>query len=105
MSEISEEIRYAMLFYYKKGKNAAKTCRKICEVYGENAVSERRIQEWFTRFRSGNLDVKDAHRSGRPVTEKVDEMKFYTDGIMKLPEKWQKIIYNINTQFPDSGTL
>ncbi|CAH2103465.1 unnamed protein product [Euphydryas editha] len=74
MSKISEEIRYVMLFYYKKGKGAAKTCRKICEVYGENAVSERRTQEWFARFRSGNFDVKDAPRSGRPVTEKVDEI-------------------------------
>jgi len=34
MNEISEEIRYVMLFYYKKGKNAAQTCRKIYEVYG-----------------------------------------------------------------------
>ena len=42
MSEIPEEIRYVMLFYYKKGKNAAQTCRKICEVYDANAVNERR---------------------------------------------------------------
>lgn len=74
MSEISEEIRYVMLFYYKKGKNAAQTCRQICEVYGADAVSERRTQEWFVRFRSGNFDVKDRPRSGRPVTEKVDEI-------------------------------
>jgi len=63
-----------MLFNYKKGKNAAKTCRKFYEIYGENAVSERRIQEWFARFRSGNLDVKDAPLSGRPVTGKVKEI-------------------------------
>ncbi|CAH2092000.1 unnamed protein product [Euphydryas editha] len=74
MSDISEEISYVMLFYYKKGKGAAKTWRKICEVYGENAVSERWTQEWFARFRSGNFDVKDAPRSGQPVTEKVDEI-------------------------------
>ena len=74
MSEISEEIRYVMLFYYKKGKNAAQTSRKICEVYGADAVSERRTQKWFVRFRSGNFDVKDRPRSGRPVTEKVDEI-------------------------------
>jgi len=29
MREISEEILYVMLFYYKKDKNAAQTCRKI----------------------------------------------------------------------------
>ncbi|KAG5308009.1 SETMR methyltransferase, partial [Acromyrmex insinuator] len=44
MSEISEEIRYVMLFYYKKSKNAAQTCRQICEVYGADVVSERRTQ-------------------------------------------------------------
>ncbi|EGI68939.1 Histone-lysine N-methyltransferase SETMAR, partial [Acromyrmex echinatior] len=76
MSEISEEIRYVMLFYYKKGKNAAQTCRKICEVYGADAVSERkrRTQELFIQFRSGNFDVKDRPRSDRSVTEKVDEI-------------------------------
>ncbi|KAG5305572.1 SETMR methyltransferase, partial [Acromyrmex insinuator] len=74
MSEISEEIRYVMLFYYKKDKNAAQTCRQICEVCGADAVSEHRTQEWFVRFRSGNFDVKDRPRSGRPVTEKVDEI-------------------------------
>lgn len=41
---------------------------------GENAVSERRIQKWFARFDSGNFDVKDAPRCGRPATEKVDEI-------------------------------
>ena len=29
MIEISEEIRYVMLFYYKKGKNLAKTCQNF----------------------------------------------------------------------------
>jgi len=43
-------------------------------VYGENAVSERSTQEWFARFRSGNFDVKDTPRSGRPVTGKVEEI-------------------------------
>lgn len=41
---------------------------------GEKAVSERRTQEWFARFHSGNFSVKDAPRSNRPVTEKVDEI-------------------------------
>jgi len=74
MSEISEEICYVMLFYYKKGKNAAQICRKICEVYDADAVSECRTQEWFVRFRFGNFDVKDRSRSDRPITEKVDEI-------------------------------
>lgn len=74
MSEISKEIRYIMLFYYKKGKSGAKTCRKICAVYGEDALSERTVQLWFNRFRSGNFDVEDVPRSGRPITGKADEI-------------------------------
>ncbi|KAJ0181233.1 hypothetical protein K1T71_003318 [Dendrolimus kikuchii] len=29
-------------------------------------------QIWFKRFQSGNFDIKDARRSGRPVTDKID---------------------------------
>ncbi|XP_011069198.1 PREDICTED: histone-lysine N-methyltransferase SETMAR-like [Acromyrmex echinatior] len=62
--------------YGQPCKNAAQTCRKICEVYGADAVSERkrRTQELFIQFRSGNFDVKDRPRSDRSVTEKVDEI-------------------------------
>jgi len=31
-------------------------------------------QSWFKRFQSENFDVKDTLRSGRPITEKVDEI-------------------------------
>ncbi|GBP42925.1 P protein [Eumeta japonica] len=36
------------------------------------AASIRVAQNWFNRFHSGNFDVKDEPRSGRPVTDKVD---------------------------------
>ncbi|XP_043502668.1 histone-lysine N-methyltransferase SETMAR-like isoform X2 [Polistes fuscatus] len=74
MSENKEEIRYILKFYYKKGKNATQAAKRICDVYGHDAVSVRVAQSWFKRFQSGNVDVKDAPRSGRPITEKVDEI-------------------------------
>ncbi|XP_020298171.1 histone-lysine N-methyltransferase SETMAR-like, partial [Pseudomyrmex gracilis] len=80
MSEEKEEIRYILKFYFKKGKNATQAAKKICDVYGHDAVSIRVAQSWFKRFQSGNFDVKDAPRSGRPITEKVDE-------IMKIIEQ------------------
>ncbi|KAJ0180769.1 hypothetical protein K1T71_004173 [Dendrolimus kikuchii] len=72
MSESNEEIRYILKFYYRKGKNATQAAKKICDVYGPNAVSVRVAQIWFKRFQSGNFDIKDARRSGRPVTDKID---------------------------------
>ncbi|KAL9922417.1 histone-lysine N-methyltransferase SETMAR-like [Glossina fuscipes fuscipes] len=74
MSEISEKIRYILQFYYEKGKNAAQARKKICDVYGRDSLSNATACRWFGRFRSGNLDVKDAPRSGRPITGKVDEI-------------------------------
>lgn len=64
-----------MLFYYRKGKNAAKACMKICSVYGHDAVNDSTCRKWFRRFREGNFDVKDAIRTGRPVTTDDAEMK------------------------------
>lgn len=72
MSESKEEIRYILKFYYKKGKNATQAAKKICDIYGPNAVSVRVAQVWFKRFQAGNFDIKDASRSGRPVTDKID---------------------------------
>ncbi|KAJ0178875.1 hypothetical protein K1T71_005650 [Dendrolimus kikuchii] len=59
-------------FYYKKGINATQAAKKICDVYGPNAVSVRVAQIWFKRFQSGNFDIKNARHSGRPVTVKID---------------------------------
>lgn len=72
--EISQEIRNVLLFYFKKGVKSGETLKKICAVYGESALSRKTVCAWFRRFRSGNFDVKDQHRSGRPATEKVNEI-------------------------------
>ena len=35
-----QHIQHIMLYYFKKGKNATETQKKICAVYGEGAVTE-----------------------------------------------------------------
>jgi len=37
--ENQEQIRYILKFYYKKGKNTTQAAKKICDVYGHDAVS------------------------------------------------------------------
>jgi len=39
LSRNKGEIRYILKFYYKKGKNATQTTKKICDVYGHDAIS------------------------------------------------------------------
>ncbi|CAF4798103.1 unnamed protein product [Pieris macdunnoughi] len=74
MSKSNEEIRYILKFYYKKGKNTTLAAKKICDAYGPSAVSVRVAQILFKRFQSGNFYVNDARRSGRPITEKMDDI-------------------------------
>ncbi|KAJ0175168.1 hypothetical protein K1T71_009309 [Dendrolimus kikuchii] len=54
-------------------KEAAERVRE--EDANADPIRRRRTgvaQIWFKRFQSGNFDIKDAHRSGRPVTDKID---------------------------------
>ena len=52
------------LYYFKNGKNAPATHKKICTVFGEGAVTDRTCQTWFAKFRAGDFLLEDAPRSG-----------------------------------------
>ncbi|CAK9806456.1 Mariner Mos1 transposase [Anthophora plagiata] len=51
--------RHILLYYFKKGKHAADTHKKIYRVYGDDALTERVCQKWYANFRSGNFDIND----------------------------------------------
>ena len=46
----------------------------IYAIYGEDAVNNRTVCNWFERFRGGEFDVKNLTRSDQPLTEKADEI-------------------------------
>lgn len=71
MEELDLHFRHILLYYFRKGKNASQAQKKLCAVYGNEALKERQCQYWFARFRSGDFSLKNAQRSGRPV--KVNE--------------------------------
>lgn len=70
MSSTSESrkahFRQILLFYFRKGTNAAGAMRAICDVYGEGSITQSTCSYWFRRFRSGDFNLDDAFRSGRP---------------------------------------
>jgi len=73
--DISKEtIRYILQFFFDKDENASQTAENVNNVYGPDTVTANHAQFWFRRFRSGNLDVKDAPRSGRPIVENGDKI-------------------------------
>ncbi|KAK6062057.1 hypothetical protein COOONC_00272 [Cooperia oncophora] len=68
-----------LLFYFCKGKNASQAHKKLCAVYGDEALKERQCQNWFAKFRSGDFSLKDEERSGRPVEVDDDLIKAIID--------------------------
>ena len=40
--------------------------RQMCEVYGQNAMSDEMVRKWVRKFNDGRDNVVDEPRSGRP---------------------------------------
>ena len=55
MENQKEHYRHILLFYFRKGKNASQAHKKLCAVYGDEALKERQCQNWFDKFRSGDI--------------------------------------------------
>lgn len=66
MNSEKAQIRAVMLYEFRQGTSAAETSRKLCDVVGRDAVTERTCARWFEKFRSGSFGLEDAPRSGRP---------------------------------------
>ncbi|KOC60557.1 hypothetical protein WH47_07690 [Habropoda laboriosa] len=49
-------FRAIMLFYFRKGKNAAQTAKKISDVH------ENMVQKWFKKFHDGDFSLIDAKK-------------------------------------------
>ena len=64
-----------MLFYFRKGENAAQVAKKLRNVYGEEALKDRQCRNWFDKFRSGDFSLKEDPRSGRPNEVDDDQIK------------------------------
>ena len=74
-----QHFRHIMLYYFKKGKNATETQKKICAVYGEGAVTDRMCQKQLAKFHARDFLLDDAPWSGRPVEVDSDQIEILTE--------------------------
>ena len=49
----------------------------LVEVYGDSAPSDKTCREWFRRFKSGDFDMKNKERSGRPRALKTKNCRYW----------------------------
>jgi hypothetical protein len=61
------EIRSVIRFLNARNVKPADIHRQICEVYGENAMSNGMVRKWVGKFNEGRDNAYDEPRSVRPV--------------------------------------
>ena len=54
-----------ILFWNARNEKPADINRQMCQVYGENAMSDGMVMKWVIKFKGRN-NVLDEPRSGRP---------------------------------------
>ena len=47
--------------------------KKICAVYGEDAMTDRTHEKWFEKFCTRDFSLDNAPESGRPVEVEWDQ--------------------------------
>ena len=60
------EIRSVFRFLNARNVKPADIHRQICEVFGENAMSDGMVRKWVRKFKEGRDNVHEEPRSVRP---------------------------------------
>jgi len=60
------EIRSVILFLNARNVLPSKVHHQICQVYGDNAMSDGMVRNWVRMLNEGREKVHDEARSGRP---------------------------------------
>jgi len=71
MADLKERV--CIKFCFLLGKTAAETVTMLREAFKEEALGQARVYEWFSRFKRGDMSLKDQPRSGLPSTSRTDE--------------------------------
>jgi hypothetical protein len=76
MDDITEHYSRTMRYHFHVGFNAAQTARRICAIYGLDALKECVVQKWFVHFYAGNFNgaigspVNDGHGQNHNFNER-----------------------------------
>ena len=73
--QVNNKSHFRHLFAFNRGQKASEVTKDICAVYGEDAIAERTVGDWFARFKRSNFDLNDAPRSGRTIKMDEDQLR------------------------------
>jgi len=92
------EIRSEIRFLNARNVLTSEIHHQICQVYGDNALSDGMVMKWVRMFNEGRQNVHDEARRGRPslvnddlvrkVNERVRDDRYFTisDHTLHFPQ-------------------
>ena len=101
------EIRSVIRFLNSRNVLPIEIHHQICQVYGDNAMSDGMARKWVHLFKEGRENVHDEARSGRPslvnddlvrkVHERVRDDRRFTisDLSLHFPQISRTLLYDI----------
>jgi len=101
------EIRSVISFLNARNVLPSEIHHQICQVYGDNAMSDVKVRKWVRMFNEGRENVHDEARSGRPslvnndlvrkVNERVRDDRCFTisDLSLHFPQISRTLLYDI----------
>jgi len=101
------EIRSVIRFLNARNVQPSEIHQQICQVYGDNAMSDGMVRKRVPIFNEGRQNVHDEARSGRPslvnddlvckVNERVSDERCFTisDLSLHFPRISRTLIYDI----------
>ena len=101
------EIRSIIRFLNARNMRASGIHCQICEVYGENVMTDGMVRKWVRMFNEGRENVHDEARSGRPslvnddlvrkVNERVRDDRRFTisDLSLHFPQISRTLLHDI----------
>jgi len=75
------EIRSAIRFLNARNVLPSEIHHQICQVYGDNAMSDGVVRKWVRMFNVGRENVHDEARSGRPSLVNDDLVRKVNDSV------------------------
>ena len=64
-----------MLWEFKNNKNATETTKKLCSIYVQDVITDRQVWNWFSKFRSGDISLRDKPRPGHSSDFHLDILR------------------------------
>lgn len=88
MEFTAEEQRSFIKIQFARNVSVQEITCQLSEACGHNALKERAVRKWVSRFRDGECSTADLPRSGRPVSALLPESVTAVEEKMTVDRRW-----------------